>query len=211
MARPEYELREADREDLEWVVELAVKLAAVTVAPLRGLWGPAGQDFVASSVKQLIGLKATGQYRFLIASDKATGERVGYLILDLVHHDPTGGAEAFIEDMGIVSDYLGKRAGHFLTDQAARIAGEEGIDYLGAHISFSNRRALLAALGNGFELEFYRIVRPCTEQAKATVARADEALDFQQEAEQRRRVLLSRKIKRRQRQEARAKRRASRE
>lgn len=203
MSKPEYESREATREDVEWISRLAVSLSGVTVAPLRGLWGEAGRQFVLDSVRQLFAMKATGKYRFLIAIDKATQERVGYLLLDLAHHEPTGANEAHIEDMGIVDEYLGRRAGHFLTDEAARVASEEGIDYLGAHISFSNRRALLAALGNGFELEYYRIVRPCTEQAKSTVARAEEALDLQAEGEKRRRILMSRRIKRRKRQEAR--------
>ena len=190
-----------------WLLELAQDLAEVTVAPLRGLWGEQARAFAKASILELFSYEASKQWRYYIAIDRATEQRVGYLILNMDHECPFDRRETYIEDMGVVSEYLGKRVGHFLTDEAARISGEAGVPYLGAHISFTNRRALLAALGNGFELESYRIVRPCTPEAIATVKASEGALERQAQLEKTRKAVLSRKIKRRQRSAARAARR----
>ena len=189
---------------MHWIVALAEELAEVTVAPLRGVWGEHARRFARESIGKLIPYHRSGTMRFLVACDKLTEQRVGYLILNMHHECPFELRETYIEDMGVVSDYLGKRAGHFLTDEAARISGEAGVHYLGAHISFSNRRALLAALGNGFELESYRIVRPCTPEAVETTKNSEAALERQTQLEKTRKMVLNRRIKRRQRTEARA-------
>jgi hypothetical protein len=202
-----FTLREASSDDMDWLVGLAEELAEVTVAPLRGVWGEHARRFARESIAKLIPYSRSGSMRFLVACDRASGERVGYLILNMHHEDPFETRETYIEDMGVVSEYLGKRAGHFLTDEAARISAEAGVHYLGAHISFSNRRALLAALGNGFELESYRIVRPCTAQALETTAGSEAALERQTQLEKTRKAMLNRRIKRRQRSQARASRR----
>ena len=198
-----FALREATAKDKAWIVQLAEDLAEVTVPPLRGVWGEKARLFARESVSALYRFNATGEVRFLIAIDRETEEKVGYLILNMHHEGPFEERETYIEDMGVVSEYLGKRVGHYLTDQAARISAEAGVDYLGAHISFANRRALLAALGNGFELESYRIVRPCTERASKATAESDQALERQEQNEKVRRTLLARRIKRRQRRKAR--------
>jgi ribosomal protein S18 acetylase RimI-like enzyme len=198
MAEP-YELREAEPEDLAWILELAEQLAELTVAPLRGVWGQKARDFARLSISQLVPLARTGGMRFLLAWDRSTQQRVGYLLLNLNHECPFEKREAYIEDMGVVSEYLGRRVGHFLTDEAARISAEAGIHFLSAHVSFSNRRALLAALGNGFELESYRIVRPCTELARQLVEQSEHALERQEHSEKIRRLVHSRRVKRRQR------------
>lgn len=197
-----YALRDADNDDIAWILELAVQLAEVTVPPIRGAWGQAAQEFVRTSVSELLKYRG-GLIRFLVAIDRADNSRVGYLLLNTNHESPLDDREMYIEDMGVVSEYLGKRVGHFLTDEAARIAGEEGVDYLGAHISGANRRALLAALGNGFELESYRIARPCTDKAAEQTKDSERALERQAEAEKLRRVLLARKRRREQRRKAR--------
>lgn len=197
-----YRLRQADPDDLAWILNLAEELAEVTVAPLRGHWGPQARKFARDSIRQLIREIRTGSMQFLIASDRVTEERVGYLILNLESECPFEKREAYIEDMGVVSEYLGRQAGHFLTDEAARISAEAGLPYLSAHVSFANRRALLAALGNGFELESYRIVRPCTETARQLMDQSGAALERQEQNEKMRRLLLSRKLKRRRRQQA---------
>ena len=198
-----FALRDATARDKEWIVQLAEDLAEVTVSPLRGVWGDKAREFARESVTSLFRFNSTGEVRFLIATDRETDERVGYLILNMHHECPFEARETYIEDMGVVSDYLGKRVGHYLTDQAARISAEAGVDYLGAHISFSNRRALLAALSNGFELESYRIVRPCTDRAIQAKSESDQALERQDQNEKMRRTLLARRIKRRQRRQAR--------
>ena len=59
-----------------------------------------------------------------MALDRQIGERVGSLILNRHHEGPFEERETYIEDMGVVSDYLGRRVGHYLTDQAARISAE---------------------------------------------------------------------------------------
>lgn len=203
-----FALRDANSEDdRQWMLGLAQDLAEVTVAPLRGVWGEQARAFARSSITELFSYESSKQWKFLIATDRANDERVGYLILNMDHECPFDRRETYIEDMGVVSEYLGKRVGHFLTDEAARISGEAGVHYLGAHISFSNRRALLAALGNGFELESYRIVRPCTPEAIETTKASEGALERQTQLEKTRKAVLSRKIKRRQRTAARAARR----
>lgn len=208
MLSERFSLHEADNEDLEWILALAESLAEVTVPPLRGVWGARARQFARNSITELIKWRHPNAYRFLIARDKSDRQRVGYLILNVNHEGPFEERESYIEDMGIVSEYLGKRAGHFLTDEAAKLSAELGIPYLGAHVSFTNRRALLAALGNGFELESYRIVRPCTEEAIQATKESEAALDRQDQAEKTRRALLSRRLKRRQRKAAREKRKS---
>jgi len=194
-----FTLRDATSDDFHWILDLAEELAEVTVAPLRGVWGERARAFARTSITKLIPHCKAGTYRFLVALDQATQARVGYLILNLYQECPFETRETYIEDMGVVSEYLGKRVGHYLTDQAARISAEAGVHYLGAHISFSNQRALLAALGNGFELESYRIVRPCTPEAIQTTEASGAALERQEQSEKLRRTLLSRRLKRRQR------------
>lgn len=204
-----FALREASDADRAWILQLAEELAEVTVPPLRGVWGDKARLFARTSITALFPYSQSGVIRFLIAIDRETEERVGYLILNMHHEGPFEERETYIEDMGVVSDYLGKRVGHYLTDQAARISAEAGVDFVGAHISFSNRRALLAALGNGFELESYRIVRPCTDRAKQATIESEAALERQEQNEKTRKAMLSRRIKRRQRRNSRAARRDS--
>jgi GNAT superfamily N-acetyltransferase len=204
-----FALREATEADKTWLIGLAEDLAEVTVPPLRGVWGEKARQFARTSIRSLLPYAESGVMRFVVAIDRETDERVGYLILNMHHEGPFEERETYIEDMGVVSEYLGKRVGHFLTDQAAKISAEAGVDYLGAHISFANRRALLAALGNGFELESYRIVRPCTDRAKVATGESEAALERQEQNEKMRRTLLSRRIKRRQRRKARASKRDS--
>ena len=194
-----------DFDDLRQEVRtfLAEELAEVTVPPLRGVWGEQARLFARTSITNLLPYAKSGVIRFLVATDRETNERVGYLILNMHHEGPFEERETYIEDMGVVSDYLGKRVGHFLTDQAARLSAEAGVDYLGAHVSFANRRALLAALGNGFELESYRIVRPCSDRAQQATSESEAALERQEQNEKMRRTLLSRRIKRRQRRKSR--------
>ena len=194
-----FSLRDASDDDLLWILDLAEELAEVTVPPLRGVWGAQARAFARASISKLIPDRRDGSLRFLVACDRSNEARVGYLILNLYHECPFEMRECYIEDMGVVSEYLGKRVGHFLTDEAARISGEAGIPYLSAHVSFSNQRALLAALGNGFELESYRIVRPCTPEAAQATRESGIALERQEQAEKLRRTLLFRHIKRRQR------------
>jgi ribosomal protein S18 acetylase RimI-like enzyme len=202
-------LREATDADKGWILQLAEELAEVTVPPLRGVWGEQARLFARTSISNLFPYSKSGVIRFLVATDRQTEERVGYLILNMHHEGPFEERETYIEDMGVVSDYLGKRVGHFLTDQAAKISAEAGVDYLGAHVSFANRRALLTAMGNGFELESYRIVRPCTERAQQATKESETALERQEQNEKMRRTLLSRRIKRRQRRNSRASKRDS--
>lgn len=194
-----FSLCDADSEDRAWILDLAEELAEVTVAPLRGVWGEQARKFARESISALMRYVHSGEIRFLVARERASGRRVGYLILNMQHECPFEKRETYIEDMGVVSEFLGKRVGHFLTDEAARLSAEAGVPYLSAHISFANRRALLAALGNGFELESYRIVRPCTPEAIATTAASESALDRQAQLEKTRKALLNRRIKRRQR------------
>lgn len=194
-----YTLRDANQEDLDWILDLAEDLAEITVAPLRGLWGQPARAWARESISRLVPQVREGSMRFLVACDRTTGQRVGYLLLNLYSECPFERRETYIEDMGVISEYLGRRAGHFLTDEAARISAEAGVPYLGAHVSFANRRALLAALGNGFELESYRIVRPCTQAAREVMNQSEAALERQEQLEKTRRLVLSRRLKRRQR------------
>ena len=204
-----FSLRDASEDDHRWILDLAQELAEVTVPPLRGVWGEKARHWARSSIVELIPYSRSQSMRFIVAIDRASQERVGYLILNMHHDGPFDDRETYIEDMGVVSEYLGKRVGHYLTDQAARISAEAGVPYLGAHISFANRRALMAALGNGFELESYRIVRPCTEEAKQATKESEAALERQAQNEKTRRTILSRRIKRRQRKAQREQRRES--
>lgn len=200
-------LREADFEDSRWLLELAAELAEVTVSPLRGVWGERARRFAYDSIERLLPGQRTGGIHFLIACDRISGQRVGYLILNMFHECPFETRETYIEDMGVTSDFMGKGVDRFLTDQAARLTAEAGVPYMGAHISFANRRAYLAALrGNGFQLESYRVLRPCTAEALEATSTSVAALDRQKEIEQRRREFQRRRMKRRQRQQERSRR-----
>jgi len=210
MLNEKFAIHDASDDELPWLLNLAETLAEITVPPLRGVWGKKAREFAGRTLRDLIPYRAAGLIRFLIATDRSTGEKVGYVVLNMNHESPMEDRETYIEDLGVVSDYLGKRVAHFLGDQAARISREAGVDYLGAHISYSNRRALLTALSNGFELESYRIVRPCTDSAVQTTKDSEGALERQEQNEKMRRVLLSRKLKRRQRQADRSKRKRER-
>lgn len=199
-----YIIRLATFEDIGWIISLAEELAEVTVSPLQGVWGEKARVFARESIQKLVPFIASNGYKFLVCLDKHSSLPVGYLILNMFHESPYETRETYIEDMGVVSGYLGRRVPHFLVGEASRISAEEGVDFMGAHISCLNQRALLTALNIGFELESYRIVMPCTSQAREVVEGSSVALERQSQLEKNRRVIQSRRLKRSRRQQKRA-------
>ncbi|MBI3929278.1 MAG: GNAT family N-acetyltransferase [Armatimonadetes bacterium] len=90
------------------------------------------------------------------------GQPAGFLILELRHvEETTGERQTHIYNMAVVPDHLGKRVDRALVREAARLTHRRGCKYMTGRITASNRRALLAALRQGFEIERYEVTMAC--------------------------------------------------
>ena len=162
---------------MDLILELATTASIFTFNALRSTT----QERARYMQAEFVALKRwvrQGQYRFLVARDKALNKSVGYLLLNLYHQDDIGRRQTFVEDIAALPEYWGRGIGHALFDAATEVTAELGIDFMGGEVSASNPR-WEAALRNRFELEAYRVVRACTPQGKALLERVKEAREAQ--------------------------------
>lgn len=181
MSEPTYRIVDAVEQDLEAILEIATTASTFTFNAVRSTAADR-VGYVRREFSELKRYWRRGQYRFLVAR---VGDRVvGYLFLNLHHQDDLGRRQTFVEDIGALPEYWGQGIGHALFDQATAVTAELGIDFMGGEVAASNPR-WEAALRNRFQLEAYKVVRACTPNGEAQLARARQALQEQQALEAR--------------------------
>lgn len=166
---------DARPQDFEWILELAVAASTSTFNGLRSTPGECAQGIrdVYPELKRWV---ERGQYRFLVALEKATGKPAGYLMLNLFDVDDLDRRQTFVQDAATYPEFFGKGAQHALYAEAVRITAELGIDFMGMEFSAANPY-YETALRNGCVLESYRCVRPCTPAAYDKMREATEHRD----------------------------------
>jgi ribosomal protein S18 acetylase RimI-like enzyme len=185
----DYSIVGAEEQDLDTVLELATTASTFTFNGLRSTAAERAA-YVRAEFVALRRYARQGRYRILVARENTGGKIVGYLLLNLFHADDLGRRQTFVEDIGALPEYWGQGIGHALFDAATAVTAELGIDFMGGEVSAGNPR-WEAALRNRFHLEAYRVVRACTPQGEAVLARAkaaQEAQDSLQEQIARRRA-----------------------
>ncbi|MCA9791162.1 MAG: GNAT family N-acetyltransferase [Candidatus Eremiobacteraeota bacterium] len=158
---------------MSFIEELAATASLHTLDALRHTTEDRA-TYVRSEFAELKSYVRRGLYRFLVARDKASGEPIGYLLLNLYHQDDLGRRQTFVEDIAAIPKYWGKGIGHALFDAATELTASLGIDFMAGEVAANNPR-WEAAVRNNFHLEAYRLVRPCTPAAEALMARVEKA------------------------------------
>ncbi len=187
-----FRIAEAVPQDLELIRDLAVAASVHTFTGLRST--PADRArYVDREFLELKRYYQQGLYRFLVARDtERNGRFAGYLLLNLHDQDDLGRPQTFVEDIAAPPEYWGLGVGHLLFDAATEVTAELGIDFMGGEVAACNSR-IEAALRNDFYLESYRVIRPCTLEARRQMERAKGALENRAQIEERTQKLAERR------------------
>lgn len=157
------EVREARLDDIPWVRDLAVRSVVFGVPVGRDIPNAEVQAHVRRTLADLeFTFRRDPAFRILVAENPDTGERLGYLMLDLAHQEAsTGEPQAMIHDLAVEPRNWGRYVVHRLVRRAAQTAHERGLRYMIGEVTADNRRTLVQALRLGFVLERHQIVMQC--------------------------------------------------
>ncbi|HXE72764.1 MAG TPA: GNAT family N-acetyltransferase [Candidatus Nitrosotenuis sp.] len=166
--KDDIEVREARLADIAWVRSLAVRSAVYGIPHTRDI---SEREVQAQARKNLENLELTFNSRdFVLLVATRGSQRLGYLMLDLSHIEPsTGEREGLIYDLAVAPEHWGRFVVHRLVRRAAQITAQRGFKYLVGEVSTNNRRTLVQALRLGFEVERYQIVMRCTPEGPAPI------------------------------------------
>lgn len=159
----EVEVRDALLEDIPWIRDLAVRSVVFGIPAVRDIPEAAVQDHVRRTLADLeFTFRRDPCFRILVAVDRGSGERLGYLMLDLADQEAsTGEPQAMIHDLAVEPRNWGRYVVHRLVRQAARTAHGHGLRYMAGEVTADNRRTLVQALRLGFVVERHQIVMQC--------------------------------------------------
>ena len=153
-------VRRARRSDLPFIRTLLADTLAESVPDVRDIPNERIEKMARTEVDLESMLDRRRQFAFLVATEGE--ERSGCLILEFNQvEETTGEAQTVIYHLAVTPKYLGHRVDRKLVTEAARITHRRGVRYMVGRISASNRRALLAAMRQGFELERHQLVMAC--------------------------------------------------
>ena len=96
-----YEIGDAEPHEMSFIEELAATASLHTLDALRHTTEDRA-TYVRSEFAELKSYVRRGLYRFLVARDKASGEPIGYLLLNLYHQDDLGRRQTFVEDIAAI-------------------------------------------------------------------------------------------------------------
>ena len=181
---------------MEVILELVTSASIFTFNALRST-SQERSRYVRSEFTELKRYVRQGRYRFLVAKDRELQKTIGYLFLNLYHQDDLGRRQTFVEDIGAFPEYWGRGIGHALFDAATEVTAALGIDFMGGEVAATNPR-WQAALRNNFELESYRVVRPCTPRARALLDQLRQAREAQAKLQEQIEARRARRKERRQ-------------
>lgn len=157
---PKMKVRRARRADLPFIKELLLESLTESIPDLRDIPGQAIQERAETEVDLEAMLASRREFAFLIAVEG--DDPVGFLILELNQvEETTGETQTLIYHLAVAPSYLGLRVDRRLITEAAKLTHERGSRYMIGRISASNRRAVLSALRQGFELERHQVVMAC--------------------------------------------------
>ena len=185
---------DAETKDMKWIRDLAISASIHTFCGLRS--SPQQRaKYVGQEFEELKTYVSEGSFRFLLAVDTEKQANAGYLLLNLYDQDDLGRRQTFVEDIAALPEYWGLGVGHFLFDAATKITAELGLHFMGGEVAAENSR-IEAALRNNFFLESYRVVRPCTPEAKALMAEVSKQKEQQETVNGKIQALKERRLKR---------------
>ncbi len=153
-------VRRARRSDLPFIKELLVESLTESIPDLRDIPGQAIRERAETELDVEAMLANRREFAFLMAVDDDVP--AGFLILELNQmEETTGETQTLIYHLAVAPAYLGLGVNRRLITEAAKLTHERGSRYMIGRISASNRRALLSALRQGFELERHQVVMAC--------------------------------------------------
>ena len=167
-----FEFVDAAEADLEPMFRIASAASARTFNTIRSTTAERAR-YLESEFRELVGYWRKGLYRFIVARELETQRVVGYLWLNLHHLDDLGRRQTYLEDLGALPEISGSGIGDGLIERAAAITAELGLDFMGAEIGIENP-VIEASYRRKFQLEAYKIVRPCTPDGETLLARVKE-------------------------------------
>ena len=100
-----------------------------------------------------------GSFLF-VAEDDSTGERVGFLHLQLVTDFFTGHQNCHISDLAVLPDFEGKGIGKALLGHAEQFARDHRCERLQLAVFPGNERARRVYEAAGYAVEMLRMVKP---------------------------------------------------
>lgn len=159
-------VRRGRRSDLPFIRELLVESLTESIPDRRDISGETIQEQANTNIDLEDMLSRRREFAFLVAVQQDTP--TGFLILELNDvEETTGEPQTLIYHLAVAPAFLGLRVDRLLLDEAARLTHQRGYRYMIGRISAGNRRALLTALRQGFEVERYQVVTACGPEGRA--------------------------------------------
>lgn len=191
-------IREAELADFPWLRQLAIQSSIYGIPHGRTVRNREVQAVAGQHLKNLeITAGTDPNFVILVATIAETGERLGYIMLDLNHVEAsTAESQSLIHDLAVEPEHWGKHVVHRLVDAAARTTAERGLGYMVGEVTAGNRRTLVQALRLGFEIERYQIVMRCSLQGPATMPGRPQDEKAHDVGRKRRRAARLRKLRR---------------
>jgi GNAT superfamily N-acetyltransferase len=155
----ELEVRRARRSDLAFIRELFLASLTESIPDRRDIANQVIRERAAQlDLEDMLARRR--EFAFLVA---VKGESpAGFLILELNQiEETTGESQTLIYHLAVAPEHMGSRVDRALVTEAARVTHSRGCRYMIGRISASNRRAVLTALRQGFELERHQVVMAC--------------------------------------------------
>lgn len=153
-------VRRGRRGDLGFIRELLVESLTESIPDRRDIPSQQIRDRATAEIDLEDMLSRRREFAFLVAA--MGDEPAGFLILELNQiEETTGEQQTLIYHLAVAPAYLGLRVDRQLIAEAAKLTHSRGCRYMIGRISASNRRAVLSALRQGFELERHQVVMAC--------------------------------------------------
>lgn len=167
-------VRRGRRADLPFINELLIESLTESIPDLRDIPNQAIRERASREIDLEGMLARRREFAFLVALEGETP--AGFLILELnVIEETTGEAQTLIYHLAVAPEFLGRRVDRRLISEAAKLTHSRGCRYMIGRISASNRRAVLSALRQGFELERHQVVMACGPNGGEAMPGRDEA------------------------------------
>ena len=153
-------VRRGRRGDLGFIRELLVESLTESIPDRRDIPSQQIRDRATAEIDLEDMLSRRREFAFLVA---VIGETpAGFLILELNQmEETTGEMQTLVYHFAVAPQYLGLRVDRRLVTEAAKLTHSRGCRYMIGRVSASNRRAMLSALRQGFELERVQLVMAC--------------------------------------------------